>query len=97
MLADIHNHFKNMKFDVISSAANDDYVFTLVHMTGTTADSSMGMPGQNIDETEVDVVKFNKDNKAVEHWGFMEIGQVEKERMQMQGNMGSQGQSKMKK
>ena len=97
MLADIHNHFKNMKFDIISSAANGDYVFTLVHMTGTTTDSSMGMPGMSMDQKGVDVVKFNNDNKAVEHWGFTEDNEMAKQMMQMQGNMKAPDESKMKK
>lgn len=97
MLGDIHNHFKNLKLDVISSAANGDYVFTLIHMTGTTADSTMGMPGMDMDQKGVDVIKFNNDNKMVEHWGFTEDQEVAKEMRQMQGNMNSPDQSKMKK
>jgi predicted SnoaL-like aldol condensation-catalyzing enzyme len=97
MLADIHNHIKDIKFDVISSAANGDYVFNLVHMTGTTADSSMGMPGMRMDQKGVDVLKFNNDNKVVDHWGFTEDNEMAKQMMQMQGNMKAPGESKMKK
>ncbi len=85
MLSDIHNHFNNLKLDVISSAANGDYIFTLIHMTGTTADSTMGMPGMNIDQKGVDVIKLNDENKMVEHWGFTEDQEVVKEMMQMRG------------
>ena len=91
MLSDIHNHVKDIKFDVITSAANGNYVFSLVHMTGTTTDSSMGMPGMNMDQKAVDVIKFNNDNKMVEHWGFTDDQEVAKRMMQ------AQGQSKMKK
>jgi predicted SnoaL-like aldol condensation-catalyzing enzyme len=97
MLADIHNHIKDIKFDVISSAANGDYVSNLVHMTGTTADSSMGMPGMRMDQKGVDVLKFNNDNKVVDHWGFTEDNEMAKQMMQMQGNMKAPGESKMKK
>lgn len=85
MLSDIHNHFKNLKLDVISSAANGDYIFTLIHMTGTTVDSTMGMTGTNIDQKGVDVIKLNDENKMVEHWGFTEDQEVAKEMMQMRG------------
>jgi predicted SnoaL-like aldol condensation-catalyzing enzyme len=96
MLADIHNHIKNIKFDVISSAANGNYVFNLVHVTGT-ADSSMGMPGMSVDEKGVDVLKLNSDNKVVDHWGFTEDNVTAKQMMQMRDNMKPQDQSKMKK
>jgi len=91
LLRDIHNHVKDIKFDVISSAANGDYVFSFIHVSGTTADSSMGMSGMNLDEKAVDVIKFNNENKMVEHWGFTEDQQVAKQMMNMQD------QSKMKK
>jgi predicted SnoaL-like aldol condensation-catalyzing enzyme len=91
LLAGLHNHIKDIRFDVISSAANGDYVFSLVHVSGTTTDSSMGMPGMNLDEKAVDVIKFNNDNKMVEHWGFTEDQEMAKQMMNMQD------QSKMKK
>lgn len=94
MLGDMHNHIKDLKFDVITSAANDDYVFSLVHVTGTSADSSMGMPGKSFDEKLVDVVKL-KDNKFYEHWGFTDDVQVSKEMMEMRDKMNSM--DKMKK
>jgi predicted SnoaL-like aldol condensation-catalyzing enzyme len=94
MLADMHNHVKDLKLDVITSATNGDYIFTLVHVTGTPADSSMGMPGKSIDEKAVDVVKL-KDNKMMEHWGFTDDEQVSKEMMEMHDKMG--GTDKMKK
>ena len=72
MLADIHNHLTDGKFEVIADATNGDYIFTLARVTGTTADSSWGMPpGTKLDEKGVDVVKI-KDGKMVEHWGFVD-------------------------
>ncbi len=94
MLGDIHNHIKDIKADVITSATNGDYIFTLVHITGTSADSSMGMPGKSIDVKGVDVVKL-KNNKMAEHWGFTDDAQVSKEMMEMRDKMGSM--DKMKK
>lgn len=72
MLGDMHNHFSNLKMEILAEAtsANDEYHFTLVRMTGTTTDDKMGRPANTpVDESSVDVVKI-KDGKAVEHWGF---------------------------
>jgi len=78
MLADIHNHFKDPKFEVIEAATNDDYIFTLARVSGTTADSSMGIPaGTKMDEKGVDVVKI-KDGKMVEHWGYVDAAKMMK-------------------
>jgi predicted SnoaL-like aldol condensation-catalyzing enzyme len=97
LLGDIHNHYKNLKLDPISSAANGDYIFTLVHISGTTTDSSMGMPGMNVDQKIVDVIKVNNNNKMVEHWGFTEDNEIAKQMRNMQGNSKPEDPSKMKK
>ena len=77
-LADIHNHLKDGKFEIIEAATNGDYIFTLAHVTGTTADSAWGMPpGTKMDEKGVDVVKV-KDGKMVEHWGFVDAAAIMK-------------------
>ncbi len=96
MLSDLHNHIKDLKLDVVSSAANGDYIFSLVHVTGTVADSTMGKPGEAIDQKGVDVVKL-KDNKMAEHWGFTDDAQVAKEMMEMHSKMVPADNSKMKK
>lgn len=73
MLSDIHNHFTNLKMDMIAEATSSsgDYHFALVRMTGTAKDDKMGMPANsNVDLTSVDVVKFSN-GKVSEHWGFM--------------------------
>lgn len=72
MLSDIHNHFTNLKMEMVAHATSADhnYHFALVHMTGTTTDDKMGRPANTaVDEMSVDVVKM-KDGKATEHWGF---------------------------
>ncbi len=96
MLGDIHNHIRDLKLDVISSAINGDYIFTLVHVSGTPTDSSMGMPGKPFDTKGVDVVKL-KDNKMAEHWGFQDDAQVSKEMMEMQSKMSMKDSTKIKK
>ncbi len=94
MLGDMHSHIKDLKADVITSAGNGDYVFSLVHISGTPTDSSMGMPGKSFDVRAVDVVKF-KDNKITDHWGFTDDATVSKEMMEMQSKMS--GADKIKK
>jgi predicted SnoaL-like aldol condensation-catalyzing enzyme len=76
MLKDMHNHMKDANFDIIADAANGDYIFTLVNVKATMADSSWGMkPGDKMDEKGVDVVRI-KDGKMVEHWGFVDYSQM---------------------
>lgn len=72
-IADLHNHFSNLKFKVLSeSTADNGYHFALVQMTGTTKDSLMGVPaGTNMQSTSIDLVKI-KDGKATEHWSFID-------------------------
>jgi predicted ester cyclase len=72
MLSNMHKGVSDLKIDIIRDAADGDYVFTLSRMTGTTTNSSMGMPANTkMDMTGVDLVKF-KDGKAVEHWSYMD-------------------------
>ena len=71
MLADVHNHITNLKFEVVQEAANGDHVFSLTKMTGTVKDPIWGMPaGMQCDMTSVDVIKI-KDGKMVDHWSYM--------------------------
>jgi predicted SnoaL-like aldol condensation-catalyzing enzyme len=74
---DIHSHIRNFKAGVITCASHVDYVFSLVHITGISTGSSVGMPGKSFDLIAVDVVKF-KDNKITDHWGFTDDATVEK-------------------
>lgn len=83
MLSQIHTQIKDLKLDVVSSATNGDYMFTLVHVTGTTADSSHTA----IDSKGVDVLKM-KDGKMSDHWGFTEDQEMSKRMMEMQSKMG---------
>jgi predicted SnoaL-like aldol condensation-catalyzing enzyme len=72
MLADVHNHFSNLKLESIAEAtsADNQYHFALVRTTGTTTTDKMGMPVNTaVDQMSVDVVRI-KDDKAVEHWVY---------------------------
>ncbi len=99
MLADMHNHIKDFKYDVIADATNGDYIFTLSNFAGTMTDASMGMPaGTTVDEKGVDVVRV-KDGKMVEHWGFVDPAAMMKHMQQMGGNnnMGNMNGGKIDK
>jgi len=83
MLIDMHNHWKNLKFDIITSSANADYVFTLSKTTGTAIDTTMGMTaGTKMDENMVDIIKI-KDGKIVEHWGYVDPNAMMKKMHEM--------------
>jgi predicted SnoaL-like aldol condensation-catalyzing enzyme len=85
-LAQIHNYFDNMKFDVLSEATSLDnnYHYSMYRMTGKSKANPWGMPvGIDIDDTGIDVVKI-RDGKAVEHWSFTS----QKDMMEMMGAMG---------
>jgi predicted SnoaL-like aldol condensation-catalyzing enzyme len=86
MLAQIHNHVKDLKIEILNDASSGDYVYTWNKWTGTALDSSMGFPAnQPFNTTGVDIVKF-RDGKAVEHWGFLDQKEVNAMRAQMMNN-----------
>jgi len=83
MLIDMHNHWKGLKFDVITASANKEYVFTLSKTMGIAIDTTMGMAaGTKMDEKMVDLIKI-KDGKIVEHWGFVDPAAMMKKMHEM--------------
>jgi predicted SnoaL-like aldol condensation-catalyzing enzyme len=78
-LSYMHDSYKDMKLEELQDAANGDYVFSLTKFTGTSTRESMGAPaGTSFDMNAVQVVKFNKDGKAVEHWEYMQMADMMK-------------------
>jgi len=78
MLTDMHNHVKDLNFDIVTDAARGDFVFTMVKVKGTMTDNTMGMPaGTKMDNQQVDVIKI-KDGRMVDHWGFLDWQDVMK-------------------
>lgn len=100
MLADMHNHVKDFKINIITSASNGDYIFTYTETTGTAADSTLGMPvGTKFDQKSVDLVKV-KDGKMQEHWDFADPNEMMKQMQAMHSNDkmdAASDKSKMKK
>ena len=85
-LGRMHDEYKNLKLEEVQQAANGDYVFTLSRFVGTNTVASMGAPaGTNFDMTSVEVVKFNSEGKATEHWGYVSMADAMK--MMGGGNM----------
>lgn len=66
---------KDMKMEIIKELADDDYVFSLMHFSGT-SDGTM-MPAGPYDMHAIEVEKF-KDGKAIEHWEYMEASEMMK-------------------
>lgn len=77
ILADIHNHFKDLEVDIISEVIGDEYGFTLHRFKGTSTDATMMPAGTAVDMRAVDVVRF-KDGKIVEHWEYMDMADMMK-------------------
>jgi ketosteroid isomerase-like protein len=90
MLGSIHTYFEDgLKVDMLSDATSPDgeYHFSLIRMKGKAKANPWGMPvGQEIDDTNVDVVKL-KNGKATDHWGFMSNGDINEMMKKMQGPM----------
>lgn len=86
MLAQIHNHIKDLKIEILNDASSGDYVYTWNKWSGTALDSSMGFTAnQPFITSGVDIVKF-RDGKAVEHWGFLDQKEVNAMRARMMPN-----------
>ncbi|HET9823925.1 MAG TPA: ester cyclase [Chitinophagaceae bacterium] len=85
-LGRMHDEYKDLKVEELQQASNGDYVFTLSRFQGTNTVPSMGAPaGTHFDMTSVEVVKFNSDGKATEHWGYVSMADAMK--MAGGGNM----------
>ncbi|MEP7373963.1 MAG: ester cyclase [Chitinophagaceae bacterium] len=70
MILMTRKEFPDMKMEVVKELADDEYVFSIVRMTGT-SNGQMGMPKGPYDMKSIEVVKF-KDGKGVEHWSYMQ-------------------------
>ena len=87
----VHDSFPDMKMDMVRQVAKDDYVYSWMHFTGN-SNGAMGMPKGPFDWVAMQVTKFNGDNKAVEHWEFMEAqsnARMMQDMMKMMGNPGN--------
>jgi predicted SnoaL-like aldol condensation-catalyzing enzyme len=81
MIVSMHKEFPDMKMETTKELGDNDYVFTLIHNSGT-SNGTMGMPKGPFDLHSMEVVRF-KDGKAVEHWSYVDAGEM----MKMMGPM----------
>jgi steroid delta-isomerase-like uncharacterized protein len=78
MFADFITGFPDLNFKVNFMVADSDMVVTHYTFTGTNSGPMMGMPATNKKNIYdgVDIVRFNKDGKGIEHWGYFEEGKM---------------------
>jgi predicted SnoaL-like aldol condensation-catalyzing enzyme len=77
MILAMHAKMKDAKSQTINQVVSGDYVYSWMRYTGT-SDGSMGMPAGPYDMSAIELVKFNGENKATEHWAFMEMREMMK-------------------
>jgi hypothetical protein len=63
-----HQMDPSMKFETKKQLADDEYAMTWYKMSGT--GDGMMMPKGPFEMNTIEVVRFNSDSKAVEHWSF---------------------------
>ena len=63
--------FSDLRFDPEDVIESGDKAWARVRVTGTNDGEFMGMPatGKSIDVMAVDMIRFNDDGTAAEHWG----------------------------
>ena len=63
--------FSDLRFDAEDVIVSGDRAWARVRVTGTNDGEFMGMPatGKSIDVPAVDMIRFNDDGTAAEHWG----------------------------
>ena len=76
MMVMVNQAFPDSKMEVLKEYADDDYVYTHMRFSGT-SNGAMGMPVGPYDMRAIQVTRF-KDAKAVEHWEYMEMGDMMK-------------------
>ncbi len=78
----VKDHGKDMKMEAIREVGDDEYVFQWLRYTGT-SDGAMGPAGPY--DMKVIEVSRHKDGKIVEHWAYMDSGEM----MKMMAAMGA--------
>lgn len=72
MIANFHTSGTNMKNETVKELADHDYVFQLMHFTGTSTNGEAGTPaGGKYDMMALEVTKHNAEGKVTEHWEYM--------------------------
>jgi predicted ester cyclase len=63
--------FPDVRMNVEDIIESGDATWARIRITGTNEGEFMGMPatGKSVDFQAVDIVRFNDDGTAAEHWG----------------------------
>ena len=63
--------FSDLRMEAEDVVESGDKAWARIRMTGTNDGEFMGMPatGKSVDFQAVDIVRFNDDGTAAEHWG----------------------------
>lgn len=72
--------FPDMRMEVEDLIASGDKVVVRGRFTGTHEGDFMGMPAtsRSVDAQVIDIIRFNAEGKAAEHWGlFDELGMMQ--------------------
>ncbi len=76
-------NLENSKSEAVKELADDEYVMSWMHFTGSLKADMMGMKGgEKYDMSAIELTKF-KDGKMTEHWTFMQPADM----MKMMGSM----------
>ena len=69
--------FPNLRMEPEDVIASGDKVVTRVRATGTHEGEFMGMPpsGKNVEVELIDIIRFEDDGLAHEHWGVADQSQ----------------------
>jgi len=73
----IHENMRDMKIELRKQWADNEYVSSWMHYTGTNSNAMPGFPAGPYDWTTIELTRY-KNGKLVEHWGFMEVQSVVK-------------------
>jgi predicted SnoaL-like aldol condensation-catalyzing enzyme len=76
MIAYVRKAYPDMKTEIIKEFADEDYVFSLLHFTGTSKGNA-GTPDGNYDLHTIEVYKF-ENGKIIEHWAYTQMKEVMK-------------------
>ena len=66
--------FPDLRMDAEDVIVSGDKVVARFRATGTNSGEFMGMPatGKSVDVQGIDIIRFNDDGKAAEHWGVFD-------------------------
>ena len=67
---------KDNKSEVIKELADGEYVFSWMRFSGTSS-GTIGMPAGPYSMSAIEAIRF-RDGKAVEHWSFVDAGEMMK-------------------